>query len=252
MFARLLVLANVFLSVGLLAWALTLASNRLDWVDSKTDAGTVKGQITLLKEEIDRAAKGAADLSRSYVERTKALADAEAFRTGRRAGYADRLRKAREGQFLKPVTIAGSDGFVDLSRDGGPEPGPGGKPLRGTDAIQADIQRELRAAERALAGDAPLALPPEAELDDVLTQDAKYQALTEKLGFSDLRKLQAVLADRMADADRKVLKQKAIRTNLRDEAQQLAGVRVNWRAQLQDLLDRQRQLNGRLSGLGGL
>jgi hypothetical protein len=249
MLPRILVLVNVFLSVGLMAWALTLASNRLDWVDSKTDTGTVKGQITLLKEEIDRAAKGAGDLSRAYVERTKSLADAEAFRTGRRTGYADRLKKARDGQFLKPVMIAGSDGFVDLTRDGGPEPGPGGKPLRGTEAVQADIQRELRAADRALAGDAPLMLPPEAELEAALADDARYQALTEKLGFSDLRKLQAVLADRMADADKKVIKQKDIRKNLRDEAQQLAAVRVNWRAQLQDLLDRQRQLNTRLMSL---
>lgn len=251
MLPRLLVLVNMFLSVGLLAWALTLSTNRLDWVDGKTDTGTTKGQITLLKEEIDRAAKGSADLSRAYVERTKSLADAEAFRTSRRVGYADRLNKARNGQFLKPVALPGSDSFVDLGRDGGPEPGPGGKPLRGSEAVQADIQRELRAADRALAGDAPLVLPPEADLDAALTDDNRYKELTDKLGFSDMRKLQAVLADRMADADKKVLKQKDIRTNLRDEAQQLAAVRVNWRAQLQDLLDRQGQLNRRLGGLGG-
>ena len=251
MFPRLLVLANVFLAVGLLAWALTLASNRLDWVDAKTDTGTVKGQITLLKEEIDGAAKASAGLSRSYVERTKALADAEAFRTTRRAGYADRLAKARGGQFLKPVPLAGTDGFTDLGRDGGPEPGPGGKPLRGTDAVQADIQRELRAADRALAGDAPLVLPPEADLDAALTADDKYQELTGKLGFSDHRKLQTAVADRMVDADKKLLKQKDIRGNLRDEGQQLAAELVNWKAQLQDLLDRQRQLDRRLDELGG-
>ena len=55
----------------------------------------------------------------------------------------------------------------------------------------------------------------------------------------------------MATADAAVLKQKEIRTNLRDEAQQLAGVLVNWRVQLFDVLDRQGQLSRRLASLRG-
>ena len=249
MLPRLLVLVNVSLSVGLLAWALTLASNRLDWVDAKTDTGTVKGQITLLKEEIDRSVKGAADLSKAYADR--ALAAAEAFRTGRQGGYAARLQKARGGTFLVPVSLPDSPAYTDLARDGGPEKGPDGKTLRGTNTIQADIDAQVRAGNRAQQGDAPLPMLAEADLDAALADDPKYAALTEKLGFSDFRKLQTTVAGRMADADRKVLKQKDIRLNLRDEAAVLAAGRVNWRAQLQDLLDRQGQLTRRLGSLEG-
>lgn len=251
MFARLLVLANVFLSVGLLAWALTLASNRLDWVDAKTDTGTTKGQITILKEEIDRTARGASDLSGAYASRTKGLAAAEAFRAGRKAGYADRLARVKAGQFLAPVPLAGNPAFTDLTRVGAAEKGPDGQPLRGTDAIQKDIDAALREANRALSGDAPLALPPANELDEALANNDRYADLTAKLGLSDLRKLQETLTARMAAADQAVLKQKEIRTNLRDEAQQLAGSRVNWRAQLFDLQDRQGQLSRRLAAVQG-
>lgn len=251
MFPRLLVLVNMFLSIGLLAWALTLSSNRLDWVDAKTDTGTTKGQITLLKEEIDRTARGAADLSGVYVGRTKALATAEAFRAGRQVGYADRLARVKAGQFQASVPLAGNPGFVDLSRVGAAEKGPDNQPLRGTDAVQKDIDAAMRDANRAIAGDAPLALPPMNELDEALANNDRYAELTAKLGLSDLRKLQETVTTRMAAADQAVLKQKEIRVNLRDEAQQLAGVRVNWRAQLFDLQDRQGQLSRRLAAVQG-
>lgn len=250
MLARLLVLANVFLSVGLLAWALTLSSNRLDWVDAKTDTGTVKGQITLLKEEIDRASKGASDLSAAYTARGQALAAAEATVKGRRVGYAERLRQARGGSFRKQLALGGSEaGFTDLARTGEAVVGPDKKPLRGLAVIQADIDRELKAAERAVVGDAPLNENPEGGLDAALADDTKYMELAGKLGTSDARKLQDRISQRMAAADVAVLKQKEIRTNLTDEAAQLQAGRVNWRVQLQDLLDRQGQLGRRLSGL---
>ena len=252
MLARLLVLVNVFLSVGLLAWALTLSSNRLDWVDAKTDTGTAKGQITLLKEEIDRAAKGAADLSGAYVTRGQSLAATEANQSSRKKGYETRLKEARGGQFLKQLPLDGADaGFTNLSKVGPAEEGPDKKPLRGLAVIQADIDRELKAAERAVVGDAPLAETPEGGLDAALADDARYTELTAKLGTSDSRKLQEQISQRMAAADVAVLKQKEIRVNLTDEAAQLQAGRVNWKAQLQDLLDRQGQLGRRLTGLQG-
>jgi len=109
----------------------------------------------------------------------------------------------------------------------------------------------LAEANRARVGDAPLNPNPEGGLDEALANDAKYQELTGRLGFSDLRKLQALISDRMAATDLAVLKQKEIRGNLRDEAQQLAAVRVNWLAQLADLQARQGQLSRRLGGLQG-
>ena len=250
MLARLLVLVNVFLAVGLLAWALILSSNRLDWVDSKSDTGTVKGEITLLKEEIDRASRGAADLSKSYIDRGRALAAAETFQRDRKRKYLVRLDQATKGTFQVPQPLSGNPGFTDLDAKGGPAekgPLPDGKPLRGVAAVQADIEAELRAADRAVEGDAKLNEAPEGGLDAALLNDARYADLSGRLGLRDSRRLQTLIADRIVTADVAVLKQKDILVNLRDEAKQLGAVRVNWRAQLQDLRDRQGQLGRRLA-----
>jgi hypothetical protein len=252
MFPRLLVLANLAFSFLLLAWALSLASNRLDWVDAKTDGGTVKGQITLLKEEIDRAAKGAGDLSAAYADRTAGLSAAEAFREDRRRKYAARLREAQSGNFYVQLPLAGPySGFTDLDKVGPKETGPDGKPLRGSKALADEIKREIDAANRALAGDAPLNPNPEGGLDAALADNGRFDELTGKLGASDHRKLQAVIGERMAAADAAVLKQKEIATNLRDEAAQLGAARVNGLVQLQDLQDRLGQLGRRLAAVRG-
>jgi hypothetical protein len=256
MLPRLLVLANVFLSVGLFAWALTLAGNRLDWVDAKTDTGTVKGQITLLKEEIDQASKAATGLSERYVERTRQLANAEADQKDRKRRLDKRLADARAGSFRKQEVIPARQpnaGFTDVSKDGAPDvvSPSDSRPLRGLKALADDLAREVAAADRALAGDAPLNEMPEGGLGAALADDAQYTALTDKLGVTSYRKLQDLITAEIGRADVAVLKQKEIRGNLQNEGLQLQAVRVNWRAQLQDLLDRQGQLGRRLAGLRG-
>ena len=54
---KLLVFVNLMASVGLMAWALSLYTNRVDWLDATTAEGKTDGQITLLKKEIDRLTK---------------------------------------------------------------------------------------------------------------------------------------------------------------------------------------------------
>ena len=49
---KLLVLANVFIAVGLLAWAVSIYTNRTSYFDGKDGETAVKGQFAQYTDEI--------------------------------------------------------------------------------------------------------------------------------------------------------------------------------------------------------
>lgn len=254
MLGKLLTFLNVFAAVGLLTWSLSAYTNRLNWVDQKTDSGLVKGQITELKEEIDRLAKGVADAQAAYAATAEKLAIAEAVRDYRKGRYAVRLDQARKGTFRAQLPMAGSPGnavFTNLEQEGQPILDGRGQPLRGVDALAADLARETREAQRLVNGDQELTPQMLTGLDAAIAEDAAFGRLVQPLGITSLRRLHDALSARAVAFDQAVLKQKDIRANLRAEADSLASERVDWSAQLQTLERRQSQLEGRLQGLRG-
>ena len=55
--AKVLVFVNLFVGVGLFAWALSLYANRLDYFDRKDADPPVVGRFTLLQDEVKKTAE---------------------------------------------------------------------------------------------------------------------------------------------------------------------------------------------------
>jgi hypothetical protein len=263
---KLLTFVNLFFGVGLLTWALSAYSTGTDWADAKSDAGTEKGQITLLTEEVTRLTKAVADAQAGYGVDRDALRQEEGDRIYRKQGLDRRLEVARkdlnakagsfteqlpqvEGQTYPPANRPGNPAFTDLSRTGRPIPGPDGKtPLRGLLALQEDFAREVQEAQRLNNGQEVT----QAEWGEVRqgVNPQRFDELVKKMGINDLLKLHEELSVQIKRADDAVLAQKEIRENLREEARFLADSRTNWVVQLATLDRRQQQLRARLAQLG--
>ncbi len=234
-FGKVLVFLNLAAAVALLSWSASLYANRIDWVDRKSDTETVKGEITLLKEEIDKATRSIADAQVAYAAKSKDLTDAEALRDSRKRAYAVRLNEARRGTFHAQVYDDPTrPAFVNLRTPGPVALGPDNQPLRGVDFLEAEFKRQLQQAQLLREG--------QRKFDP----NANPQSQLATLGIDGLRQMQGVLSDRIADLDVAIGKQKDVLTNLKGEAAFLADERVNWVARLQTLERRQQQLEDRL------
>ena len=230
---KLLVFLNLVTGMVLLTWAGSLSINRLEWVDRKTETGTDKGQITKLKEEIDRTVKAITEVQNGYGIAEKALVQTEAARLYRKARFDSRLTKARQGTFstqLLRVNDARPEqrGLIDVDEDGPAVVDLNGRPLRGVDAIQTSMSDLLRQSQEASKASA--------KLRDDFTK----------------------LTDTMKATDLQVDSQRVILTNLLDEERFLGDAQVNWDEELRTLQNRKKQLERRLqasrpapaSGLG--
>lgn len=247
-FGKLLAFLNLFAGVTLLAWSVSIYTNRVAWLDRKSDAGTTEGQITKMKKEIDRLSRSIADAQASYGTEASEVARLEAARDYRRLGYAQRLTQARTGSFTVQIPqpglapnsnytdLPGLRTFTDLKRTGPAILGADNRPLRGTKFLEDEFVREVRKAEQLRKGvpNAPIAI-----------------ANVNQLGIDNLRKLQGLLSDQVNALDVAIGKQKDVQANLGEESEYLTDKRINWEADLQVLQRRKQQLETRLTLLGG-
>ena len=251
---KLLVFVNLVASVGLMAWALSLYTNRIDWLDTTTAEGKVDGQITVLKKEIDRLTKAVAETQAGYSGKKYGLAASEESLDTRARVFARRLEQARNGRFKVQLTTDGgafgSGVTYDVTKEGGDVLGPDNKPLRGLKTLQDEFAAEVRAIVLLQNGQGVLTEAQWMEIVSGATTLAQVTELTPKLGIGDLRRLHTTLSDLIDRDQLAVGRQKAVEANLADEAVYLSEKRVNWLAELQVLQRRERQLSGRLQGLG--
>ena len=251
---KLLVFANLVASVGLMAWALSLYTNRIDWLDTATADGKVEGQISLLKKEIDRLKKAVGETQAGYTGKKYALSVSEERLDQRSRVFAARLGQARNGRFKVQVAedkgAFGEGVIYDVTREGADILGPDNKPLRGLKTLQDEFAAEGRAIEQLKNGQG---LQTDAQWMDIAsgtTTLAQVGELTPRLGISDLRRLHVALSDLINRDEVAIGRQKRVEKNLLDEAVYLGDKRVNWVAELQSLQRRERQLGGRLQSVG--
>ncbi|HET6574978.1 MAG TPA: hypothetical protein VFG68_15335 [Fimbriiglobus sp.] len=245
-FGKVLAFVNLVVGVSLLAWAVSVYANRTDWVDSKSDAGTADGQITQLKKEIDRLQKSIAGADAAYGQESLTLATEEYRQSYRKVRLDDRIRQARLGTFRVQNVYPSDPAFVNVDDNkGGPILGPDNRtPLRGVDALTKDFNEQVRQGELHHRGDKPVQPNEWANLPALLAQD-RFPTL----GIDDLRTLHGLLSDRVAAVDVAANKQRDALVNLRNEAEHLTDLRVDWTTRLQTLERRQRQLESRLRAL---
>jgi len=248
---KLLVFVNLFVSVGLMAWAVSAYANRVDWLDRTTEDGKVNGQITELKAEIGRLSKAVADANAGYAAKKYALGVAEDRTVGRRLAFATRIDSARNGKFRVQLTLDkglfGEGVMYDETKEGGDVLGPDNKPLRGLKTLQDEFAAESRTIQLLIDGKGVLAEDQWQQIASGQTGLPQVFELLADLGASDLRRLHDVASDLIARDETATGKQKVVRGNLQDEALYLAEKRINWQAELQTLKRREKQLMTRLA-----
>lgn len=233
--AKLLVFANVFISVGLLAWAISIYTNRLSYFDGTEDGTPVKGQFSLYNDEIKRLSDGAQLAQASYVRAMDQLISSEQ----ERAFRADILRRLMD-EIAKPgnpnaefrVAPRHDDsllkGLIDVYKYSPNNPFPPatglrGQPLKGFGRLQQEMTNLLK------------------DEKDKTEQIRKLREDTNKISieiYDDATK---------SGVQSEVFKMKTILQNLGDEELFLADAQVNWEEQLRTLRIRKEQLQKRLA-----
>lgn len=250
---KLLVFVNVFLGVGLLAWGVSVYGNRVDYLDQTVDGASVPGKIKEAKAEIDKLTKAVADAQTGYADRRRKLEVAEARRDARQREFARRMTAARTGQVRVQLTedsgAYGAGVMYDIRREGPVVTGPDGQPLDGLKVLQDKFADETRRIETLVKGKAPATADTWQAVRSGTTNLDQVAALQADLGINDLRELRLVLSDLIRLDDTALGKQRAVQSNLGEEAGFLADRRVNVAAELQTLDLRQRQLADRLKQL---
>lgn len=221
---KLFVFINLFAAMAILTWATSITVNRLDWVDRKTDSGVVKGQITLLKDDINVASRAITQAQTGYGVRTKRLAGIEKTRADRLEKFEARLTKAKQGTFAEQILMVDHPNpdfraLIDLNQEGEVVRDSAGQPLRGVEALQNDLNREI----------------------DLAIEAAKK--------VQELRKEFETVSKSILEADDKIVVQREILENLRLQEQVLADLQINWDEELRALEVRRKQLESRLSDI---
>jgi hypothetical protein len=252
---KLLVFVNIFFSVGLLTWAVSMYTNRIDWLDSTNADGKVEGQISTLKKEIDRLSRAITDANAGFIGKKYLMASAEERSDTRSRVFADRLNQARNGKFKLQLTsdkgAFGEGVMYDIEREGTDILGPDNKPLRGVKTLQDEFAAEVGAIKLLQAGNAVMTEQQWMEILSGQTTVAQVQEMLPKLGINDLRRLHATTSDLIARDEAVIVRQRVAETNLKDESVYLSEKRINWVAELQTLKRREEQLLKAIEKLGG-
>lgn len=220
---KLFVILNLFVSVTLAVWAMSLYANRLDWLDSTTaDGQQVDGRLTEMKAELANLSSSIASSSQLYGQRSNNLSNGEAYRQRRLDFYTARLDQARNGSDIggavfREFELAGGIGpLINIAQPGTPVVDANNQPLRGLNDIQADLDRSLANAE--------------AYMDTIAKARADHLAASAEI----------------EDLDARTNAQRTIDVNLKDEEKFLGSLQVNWDEELRVLNARQAQLERRL------
>lgn len=250
---------NVLVAITLMMWAVSAYANRVNYLDYKDGTEAKKGQISQLKEEIEKLSKAAADAQANYGARASELVELEGRRDYRYGKLQARLAEARGTGGRQPLFKVqldtgdrrpGQPVFTDVDKDG-----PGmldiqNKPLRGLRVLQEELETEIREQTLQLEGQTQLNQQQKAQLLQLIGQPA-FNQLVQNMGIAELRETHGRLSDAIADADLAAEKQRFVRLHLVDETAFLADKRVNWQEELRTLERRQRQLEAEIRRLGG-
>ncbi|QEL14223.1 hypothetical protein [Limnoglobus roseus] len=234
---KLLVLANVFVSVGLLAWAVSIYTNRPAYFDSKDGDTAVTGQFTQYANEIKRLSDGVQLAQSGYVGAMDRLAIMEqdrAYRNSILDILIDEVRKPGNPAAVFRVMPRHPNpelrGLVEVGKWNAMNPFPPAldlrnQPLKGFGRLQQEM-RDLLKDER-----------------DNLAKSKKFRddanAISLELNDLDPKK--------QVGLQWEVLKMKVIFQNLDEEDLFLADAQVNWEEQLRTLKLRKQQLADRLA-----
>jgi hypothetical protein len=220
---KFLVLANLFLSVTLLSWAVSLFANQVPWLNRTTSDGqTIQGKLTQLQEEISGISKTISETSQIYGRRWDDLLAQEAYRRRRNEFYQDHLNRARRGDpvgggvFREFQLVGGIGPLINIGEPGTVVNDTNERPLRGLKDIQDELDRSLA---------------------DAATHRQKIRQFR-----TDHEKTSAEIRD----LDLRIQAEHTIFKNLQDEEKYLSSLQVNWDQELRVLLIRKGQLERQL------
>ena len=222
---KLFVFLNLIVALGLVAWAVSLTSNALDWTDTpegfnKADENPyaddtnnierLTGKITKLNEGIKAAQNGLA-------AKSTLVLNAETDRDARYAALQRRLTDARTGRF-RTLVYGRNSGLLDLTPNNGQDVlGIDNKPLAGLDAISRDIEQSV-ATQVAL-------------IKESIALRKQYETLTVEI----------------TQLDEEIERQKVILANGNVEGKYLADRYTDWEEQVRTLERRAKQLSDRIA-----
>jgi hypothetical protein len=226
--AKVLVFVNLAVSVGLVAWAVSLAFNRTDLVQK--DAGASKksedpyaddtNNLERLQWKVEALSDSVKAAQLGYARSSTAATDAELTRDVRQGQIAVRLGEARNGSF-KTFVYYPTSAWVDFNQPAQPVQGVDGKPVRGLDSVQQDLTKAIRDSDQFL-------------------------------GQSEQRRNSfGVLAGDVDVLDAKITKQKDILVQLKDEFDYLSDRRTDWDEQVRTLNRRKAQVAAATAALSG-
>jgi hypothetical protein len=233
--SKALVFANVFISIGLLAWAISIYTNRLTYFDYKDGETAVQGQFTQYAAEVKRLSDGIQAVQAGYVRAMDNLITQEqdrAYRTSVLTALLDEVKKPGVPDALFRVAPRHTEpdlrGLIDVFKFNPQNQFPPrlslrNQPLKGFGRLQQEMTN-LQKDEK-----------------DRTAQIAKFR--------EDSNKLSQEIFDPMTNAgvQPEVFKMKTILKNLDDEKDYLADAQVNWEEQLRTLKLRKQQLQARLA-----
>lgn len=224
---KVLVFVNLFVGVGLFAWALSLYANRLDYFDRKTAEPPVEGRFTTLKKQVDELVQAATASQKAYAFKAEQARAFEAVRDDRLTKLTARLELVRRGDqpvifFHQQMLLKDPQypGLIDVSQLGPVVRGVRNNELQGLGYLRSETAKAVR-----------------------------EEKATQKRIIEARQKLEE-LSTRVDAVQAEVFKQKDIRANLVEERDYMADLQVNWDERLRVLERRNNQLSSRLEGLG--
>jgi hypothetical protein len=230
---KIFVFLNAIAAVGLVTWALTLTTSRLDWVDKDegykpSDENPMlndTNNLDRLDTKIKMLNDGIKASQASVATRSQSLNLSESNRDFRMAVFSRRVAGARTGFFFRQPYVQNS-GLIDVNsaepRQNVPNDaarlylGLDNKPLEGLGKIQNDIKVSIE------------------------NQSAYYKKSDELLGNY------STLTGDVGRLDDEIERQKVIFLQAIDESKYLADRRTNWDEQVKILTNRLGQLTTRI------
>jgi len=224
---KVLVFVNLFIGVGLFAWALSLYANRLDYFDRKDVDPKVEGRFTTLQTEIKNLGDAVAVAQKAYAFKSEQARQFEKYRDDRLTALNGRLAQVRVGNapnilFRHQVLMRDPafPGLIDVAIEGPVVKGMRNNDLQGLGYLKSEMDKAVR------------------------EETATIKRII------DARKRLEELSAKAETVQVELFKQKDIRTNLVEQKSYIADVRVNWDERLDVLQRRERQLSGKLESLG--
>ena len=222
---KLFVFLNLIVALGLVAWAVSLTSNALDWTDTpegfnKADENPYAddtNNLERLTSKITKLNEGIKAAQNGLIAKSTLVLNAETERDARYAAIQRRLTDARTGRF-RTLVYGRNSGLLDLTPNNGQDVlGIDNKPLAGLDAISRDIEQSV-ATQVAL-------------IKESIALRKQYETLTVEI----------------TQLDEEIERQKVILANGQVEGKYLADRYTDWDEQVRTLERRAKQLSDRIA-----